>query len=460
MFGTPARTARNVILFVGDGMSVTDRTAARILSKGLVEGRYGGELAMDDMPAMALISTSGTDSVVTDSANSMSAYTTGHKTCVNAMVSIARSPRARSITRRSRPSANWSSARPAWRSAWSPIRRSKTRRRPAWSPYTRRRSDYNDIVKMFYDVKPDIVMGGGSPNFLPKAVPGSKVDRRGELRREVQGRRLCLRVDRDRDARRLRGRTRQGARPLQHRQCRRRLRPQVQEGHDGPVPDQPDLAEQTRLAIELLAQRQGLLPDGRIGPHRQVQALARLERGVYDTIMLDNAVKIAKDFAAKNNDTLIIVVPDHAHMVGIIGTYDDSLPADTLREARRLRKRSSRSTSPMPTAIRKRSTCRCASPTASAPTRTIASTPSRISTPNSCCRGRAEKGTFRCQRQQHQAGEVWVTGNLPATANSGVHAADDVLLTALGPGAEAFRGRLDNTRVFRTIVTALGLGRE
>src|SRR5947209_4214408 len=36
--------AKNVILFIGDGMSVAHRTAARILSKGMVEGRYGGEL--------------------------------------------------------------------------------------------------------------------------------------------------------------------------------------------------------------------------------------------------------------------------------------------------------------------------------------------------------------------------------------------------------------------------------
>ena len=32
---------------------------------------------MDDMPHMALVSTAGTDSIITDSANSMSAYTTG-----------------------------------------------------------------------------------------------------------------------------------------------------------------------------------------------------------------------------------------------------------------------------------------------------------------------------------------------------------------------------------------------
>jgi alkaline phosphatase len=59
VFGTPAAKAKNVILFIGDGMTITHRTAARILSKGLVEGRYGGELAIDDMPHMVLVLTSG-----------------------------------------------------------------------------------------------------------------------------------------------------------------------------------------------------------------------------------------------------------------------------------------------------------------------------------------------------------------------------------------------------------------
>src|SRR5258708_27027042 len=84
VFDTGAPKAKNVILFIGDGMSVAHRTAARILSKGIVQGRYGGQLAIDDMPHMALVSTAGTDSNVTDSAHSMSAYTTRHKSCVNA----------------------------------------------------------------------------------------------------------------------------------------------------------------------------------------------------------------------------------------------------------------------------------------------------------------------------------------------------------------------------------------
>jgi alkaline phosphatase len=85
VFATGPRVAKNVILFIGDGMSMANRTAARILSKGIKEGKYFAKLAMDDMPQMALVGTSGVDAITTDSANSMSAYTTGHKSSVNAL---------------------------------------------------------------------------------------------------------------------------------------------------------------------------------------------------------------------------------------------------------------------------------------------------------------------------------------------------------------------------------------
>src|SRR5215813_10454474 len=166
--------AKNVILFIGDGLSIAHRTAARILSKGIVEGRYGGELAIDDMPHMALVSTSGTDSIVTDSANSMSAYTTGHKSCVNAMgIYCARNqnnlqhPHVETISdlvKRLRglsvgvvTNTEIEDATPAGMVA-----------------HNRLRADYNNIVKDFFRVQPDVILGGGSPNFLPKSASGSK----------------------------------------------------------------------------------------------------------------------------------------------------------------------------------------------------------------------------------------------------------------------------------------------
>ena len=73
------------MLLIGDGLSSAHRTAARLLSKGIAEGKAFGKLAMDDMPQMALVSTAGIDSIITDSANAASAYATGHKSAVNAM---------------------------------------------------------------------------------------------------------------------------------------------------------------------------------------------------------------------------------------------------------------------------------------------------------------------------------------------------------------------------------------
>jgi alkaline phosphatase len=38
VYDTPPRKAKNVILFIGDGMSLAHRVAARVLAKGIAEG--------------------------------------------------------------------------------------------------------------------------------------------------------------------------------------------------------------------------------------------------------------------------------------------------------------------------------------------------------------------------------------------------------------------------------------
>jgi len=81
--GIPVRRAKNVILFVGDGMGVSTVTAARILD-GQAKGMLGEEnnLAMDTMPFTALIKTYNVDAQTPDSAGTMSAIMTGVKTNV------------------------------------------------------------------------------------------------------------------------------------------------------------------------------------------------------------------------------------------------------------------------------------------------------------------------------------------------------------------------------------------
>ena len=367
--------AKNVILFIGDGLSVAHRTAARVLSKGLVQGRYGGDLAIDDMPHMALVSTSGSDAIVTDSANSMSAYTTGHKSCVNAMgvyCSLSKGnldhPRVENISelvKRGRGLAvgvvtntEIEDATPA-----------------AMVAHTRRRADYNDIVKMFYDVKPEVILGGGSPNFLAKSTPGSKrTDEVDYIKKfEDAGYKFVstkTELDAARGADKVLGlfNTSNIDGALD--------RFFLKQGTVDKFPDQPDLTDQVRVAIDILSKNeQGfvlMVESGRIDKYSHS---LDWERAVYDTIMLDNAVKLAKDFATKRDDTLIIVVADHTHPVSIVGTYVDepARPAPA-RQARHLRgiPRTRTIRPPTPTAIRGRLTFRVALRSRSPPSPTIA----------------------------------------------------------------------------------------
>ncbi len=73
--------AKNVILFVGDGMGVSTLTAARIL-EGQRQGSPGEEnlLSFESFPFTTLVKTYNTDAQVPDSAGTMTAMMSGLKT--------------------------------------------------------------------------------------------------------------------------------------------------------------------------------------------------------------------------------------------------------------------------------------------------------------------------------------------------------------------------------------------
>jgi alkaline phosphatase len=73
--------ARNVILFIGDGMGITTQTAARIF-QGQQNGKPGEEnsLSFETFPYMALSKTYSWDQQTSDSAPTISAIVTGYKT--------------------------------------------------------------------------------------------------------------------------------------------------------------------------------------------------------------------------------------------------------------------------------------------------------------------------------------------------------------------------------------------
>lgn len=80
---TQATDAKNVILFVGDGMGISTLTAARIL-EGQQAGRSGEEglLSFESFPYTALVKTYNVDAQTPDSAGTMTAMMSGVKTDV------------------------------------------------------------------------------------------------------------------------------------------------------------------------------------------------------------------------------------------------------------------------------------------------------------------------------------------------------------------------------------------
>jgi alkaline phosphatase len=465
VFATGPRMAKNVILFIGDGMSMANRTAARILSKGIKEGKYFGKLAMDDMPHMALVGTSGVDAITTDSANSMSAYTTGHKSSVNALgVYAARNknnlehPKVETIVELAKrkldlavgvvSDAEVQDATPAGMVA-----------------HTRRRADKSEITQMFLDDRVDVLMGGGAAYFSPKSTPGSKrKDDKNYLELYQQaGFKLVTTKDElnttaaEPSTMKLLG--------LFH--------PDNMDGaldrhilHGTTVakyPHQPDLVDMTRAAIEVLSRH----PNGFV---LMVEAALidkylhplDWERSVYDTIMLDNAVRLAKDFAAKNNDTLILVTPDHTHGVSLVGTVDDDNPAPEMRDKVGVYDKAGYPNYPAADAD--------GYPAKVDVSRRLAMFFADFPDYYETFRPKLDK-TFtpavQNEKKEYVANEAYKdvpgavlrVGNLPHSASDGVHSADDAVLTASGPGSEMVHGFMDNTEVFRVMVNALGLGR-
>ncbi|MDR2638570.1 MAG: alkaline phosphatase [Helicobacteraceae bacterium] len=456
--------AKNVILFIGDGLSVAHRTGARILSKGVSEGKLNGRLATDDFPYMAFIGTSGTDSIATDSANSMSAYMTGHKSGVNAMgVYVSRAkdslnhPRQETLGELIRRTSNKSfgvvsdaeieDATPA-----------------AVVAHTRRRADKSEIVGMFYDAKPDVILGGGSAYFLPKSTIGSKRKDEIDYIERFKSAGYALAIDADSlkkaapKANRLLG--------LFHTENMNGVidRKILKNDAIKNFPNQPDLTEMTAAALEVLSKNkegfflmvEGALIDKATHP-------LDWERAVYDTIMFDKCVEIAKAFAKQRPDTLIIVTGDHTHGISIIGTIDDAKAGEDMRE-----KVGVYADAGFPNYEDKNKDGYPDTPAVSKRLAVfINNFPDHYETFRPKLDGqftpaiKNEKGEYIANEAYKNArGAVFREGNIPRSNDTGVHSVDDMIVQAYGPGAEAIRGYMDNTELFRVIADALALGNE
>ncbi|TNH06413.1 alkaline phosphatase [Testudinibacter sp. TR-2022] len=454
--------AKNVIFFLGDGLSVAHRTGARILSKGVTEGKANSLLAMDTLPITGFIGTSSTDAITADSANTMSAYMTGHKSAINALgVYVSRSddnlnhPKQETLGEVIKRKTNKSvgivtdseiqDATPA-----------------AVVAHTRRRADKDKITGMLFEVKPDVILGGGSAYFLPQSVPGSK--RKDELNYvemfKNDGYKLVTSntelTSIPQDTKQLLGLFHTGN--MDTVLDRRFL---TDNGVSKKFPDQPDLTTMTQTALDVLSQN----PDGFVlvvesSLIDKASHPLDWERAIMSTIMFDQSIDIAKKFAETHPDTLIIVTGDHTHGISLIGTVDDDKPGDEMRE-----KVGVYAAAGYPNYEDKNGD---GYPDKLDVSKRLAvffnNYPDYYETFRPKLDGqfvpalKNEKDEYVAnEAYKNIPGAVLRTGILPKSESTGVHAIDDIVIQAQGPGSEAIKGYMENSDIFKVIVDSLAI---
>ena len=337
------KPARNVILFIGDGMDPTTVAAARIYD-GQTRGEEGEEnfLSFEKFPYLAMSKTYNTDAQTPDSAGAMSAIATGVKTKIgvislsdavvtgncasakNAMVStlgelseragLATGIVSTSLITDATPAAVYAhAASRSWQS-------------DASLPPEAVENGCRDIARQLIEFPDgdglDVVLGGGRGPFMPievadpeaAAAKGARRDGRnltdewtekGNNRVYVWNKDMFDAID-----------------PATAPKVLGLFEPSVMKyetDRESDAAGEPSLVEMTKKAIEILRQDKDgyflMIEGGRIDHAHHAGNAAR---ALKDAQALSQAVAAAREMTSEN-DTLIIVTADHGHTLSFAG---------------------------------------------------------------------------------------------------------------------------------------------
>ena len=461
--GTKGRPVTNVIFFLGDGMGQPAITAARILSKGMKEGKYNGLLEMDRMDFRGIVTTSGYDSIATDSANSMHAYMTGHKSSVNAM----------GVYEGNNPDPN---KHPRVETMAEMVKRAKkmavgivtTAEIQDATPaavfaHTRRRSEYVEIMDQALrpGQMPDVFMGGGMAALVPQSVEGSKRKDGRDLRQEFGEAGFAYASSRAELKKAMSGRPEKLLANFTMGNMNVYIDRQLAKDPKvlGDFQDQPTLMEMTEAALQILEKKKDgffLVVEG--------ASIDKMEhpldgpRAVYDAIELDKCVGIAKKWAEEHGDTLIVVTADHNHSMSIVGTHDRRDKPSPDREGNGVY-----GDAGFPTYVDSDGD---GFPDSPDPDVQLffgwSNHPDHRDdfqhNPTFAQPALVNEGTGRSEpNPERDAAALLQIGNLPGEESNCVHTVEDVAIMATGRGSERFNAVLDNTEVFFAMADAMQL---
>lgn len=335
------RRAKNVILFVGDGMGISTVTAARILA-GQLQGKSGEEnqLAFENFPYLALSKTYSVNQQTPDSAPTMTAMVTGVKTndgvlSVNHYVERGNCNQVRGNTLTTIlehaenagkstgivTTARLTHATPAANYAHSPERdwESDAEIPPQCASFP---DIARQLIEFPYGDGLEVAMGGGRDRFLPNTMSDPEDTSRKGMRKD--GRNLTAEwLTKYPSAAFAWNKAQFDAINPSATQHLLGLfeRSHMEYEHDRATDTggEPSLSEMTAKAIDVLKQnRKGFYLHVESGRIDHAHHAGNASRALTDTIELAKAVKVAME-NTDPKDTLIIVTADHSHVFTIAG---------------------------------------------------------------------------------------------------------------------------------------------
>lgn len=282
--------AKNIILFIGDGMGAEHRKAARWATVG-----KNGKLSMDDMPTSGLVETHSADSAITDSAAAATAMATGVKTNNGVIALDANLSYVSTILE---------DAKSKGKVVGLVTTTHITHATPAaFASHIDDRSLMTEIAEQMLVTGVDVLLGGGEDEFLPISENGCfpEVGERSDGRNLInEAISIGYMYVCDATSFTL----------IEPDSTYQLLGLFADEGMTRPF--SPTLANMTSKAIEILSKNSDgffLMVEG--GQVDWASHSNDAVNAISDTIAFDDAVEIAKQFASNGNDTLIIVTADH-----------------------------------------------------------------------------------------------------------------------------------------------------
>ena len=295
-FNLKSKKAKNIIFLISDGMSNGTLSMANLYSKNILgKETHWINLYLENKASRALMDTASANSIVTDSAAASSAFGGGFRV-KNGSLNVGENGENHLPI--------WQKFKKKGKKAGCVTTVTITHATPAgFCINSAKRSAELEIAENYADLGFDVMMGGGDEFFNPEKRADKK-DVYSNYKKKgyqiLKNKADLKNIDKNKP---LLGVFNTGALPYS-----------IDRTNNPDLQKMPTLAEMAKVAIDQMKDHQEgfvlQIEAGKVDWAAHANDIAGL---IHDQLAFDEAIKVAMDFAEKDQNTLVIITTDHGN---------------------------------------------------------------------------------------------------------------------------------------------------